>query len=305
MSEVAEQIAEQVSEVVENNVDAVIEYVDVVRNNPIVLAGAVALGLALGATGGYFVTKKRLAAMYEEQEAEAVEQAKEFYKDFYQKLNKVDEHGDPLSPSQVYREIHNDEDVEALTALQTYQGKPPAVIQGVGETEEQALLAKAVARAAENGHQTETVETTTVTKSTLFAGRDPVTSDEDPYIYELEVANRKINVPYVIMHDEFFQGELGYETISYTYYEGDGALVDEKDRPVEEADKMIGEDNLTRFGHASKDKNIVYVRNDLLELDFEIVRSDGSYTKEVLGFDEPDSLRHSDRRSQRRAFRDQ
>jgi hypothetical protein len=46
---------------------------------------------------------------------------------------------------------------------------------------------------------------------------------------------------------------------------------------------LIGEKNLSRFGHGSQDPSVVYVRNDQLELVYEVVRSPQSYSEEVHG----------------------
>ncbi len=85
------------------------------------------------------------------------------------------------------------------------------------------------------------------------------------------------------------------EQVSLTYFDGDDVLVDDRDQPVPDPDDSIGEDHLGRFGVGSKDNNIVYVRNDRLELDFEILRSNGKYAQEVLGF-----IEHSEHRGVRK-----
>jgi len=46
----------------------------------------------------------------------------------------------------------------------------------------------------------------------------------------------------------------------------------------------VGERNLNLFGHGSNDASVVYVRNDKLELIFEVVRSPNSFAEEVHGF---------------------
>lgn len=94
-------------------------------------------------------------------------------------------------------------------------------------------------------------------------------------------------VPYVISADAFLAGELDYSQPSYTYYEGDKKLVDENDQLVLEGDiaSTVGAENLEKFGEESDDPNSVYVRNDMLRVDYEIVRSHGHYAVEVLGLD--------------------
>ena len=75
-----------------------------------------------------------------------------------------------------------------------------------------------------------------------------------------------VDDPYVISPDEF--GEKGYEEISLTYY-SDGVLADENDDIVEDVDKYVGYESLSHFGEYEDDS--VFVRNDRLEVDYEIL----------------------------------
>lgn len=103
------------------------------------------------------------------------------------------------------------------------------------------------------------------------------------------------NTPYIISNETFFQNTREYDQSTLTYYEGDDILVDEIDEPIQDPDMVVGEANLSKFGHGSKDNNIVYVRNDVLGLDFEVVRRHGKYAQEVLGY-----IEHSDKRGPRK-----
>lgn len=75
--------------------------------------------------------------------------------------------------------------------------------------------------------------------------------------------------PYVIAPDEFGE-RAGYERFSFTYY-SDGTLTDECDEPIspEDVEKLIGKESLTHFGDYEDDS--VFVRNDDIESDFEIL----------------------------------
>lgn len=83
--------------------------------------------------------------------------------------------------------------------------------------------------------------------------------------------------PYVISPDEF--GENDYETISLTYY-ADKVLTDEQDYIVENIDEMIGYDSLTHFGEYEEDS--VFVRNDALEIDYEILAVTRNYHDDIV-----------------------
>lgn len=80
--------------------------------------------------------------------------------------------------------------------------------------------------------------------------------------------------PYVISPDEF--GDIDeYETISLTYYL-DGILTDDDDVPIEDADDVIGLESLNHFGEFEDDS--VFVRNDTLKSDYEILLDQRNYS---------------------------
>jgi hypothetical protein len=109
--------------------------------------------------------------------------------------------------------------------------------------------------------------------------------------YATELEGRTDGEPYVIHQDEFQQGVDGYRKVTYTYYAADDTLVDEENNhPLPHADMIVGQDNL-KFGHGTDDIDVVFVRNDALELEMEICRSPLSYEEEVLGLnrDEDDA----------------
>lgn len=82
----------------------------------------------------------------------------------------------------------------------------------------------------------------------------------------LEEAKSKFRPPYQISEEDFGT-ELGYSTISCTYY-ADGILTDETDRPMEDADEYIGVENLVPL--ENREEMVIYVRNERLKIDYEI-----------------------------------
>ena len=85
------------------------------------------------------------------------------------------------------------------------------------------------------------------------------------------------DTPYVISPEEFGEKE-DYETISLTYY-ADGVLTDDNDEKMEDYEETIGKDSLDHFGEYEDDS--VFVRNDKLRCDFEILSDLRTYS-EVL-----------------------
>lgn len=84
--------------------------------------------------------------------------------------------------------------------------------------------------------------------------------------------------PYVIKPEEFDELD-DYEAISLTYYEGDGVVTDDLDCPVENVDDVVGLDSLRHFGEYEEDS--VFVRNDVLKTDYEILLDVRKYSDVV------------------------
>lgn len=134
---------------------------------------------------------------------------------------------------------------------------------------------------------------------------DPEVPMEPGWNYAEEVSNRQPGVPYVIHRDEYqegIDGDVQFEQFTLTYFEGDDVLCRDDDTVITDQDATVGLGNLAKFGHGSGDPNIVYIRNEELKVDLEIVHSDGKYAVDVAGFKE-DELQHSSmrRRSPRRS----
>ena len=265
-----EEVVEAVNTAVDVVEDVASDVVTVTRNNPYILGAVAAVGVTLGAFGGYLFAKKRLTAQYDHILKQEIDHAKEFYA----KLYKADE---PTVADAVKNRIAPEEQEEvaqAALALREYQGEEGVEI----EVEEAEVVVK---------------------EENIFLKKDD-------FDYQEALEERLENGgerPYVISHVEFMENDLEHEQESVTYFEGDDILCDERDESLEPA-YTVGEDNLTKFGYGSNDNNVVYVRNEKLGIDYEILRSRGKYTREVLGVIDDEELSHSDRRRPSRRFRD-
>ena len=88
-----------------------------------------------------------------------------------------------------------------------------------------------------------------------------------------EVTKEVKKKPYVIPPEDF--GELDdYDTVSLTYY-ADGVLTDDQDEPIEDVEKLVGKDFATHYGEYEDDA--VYIRNDELQTDYEILKDVRNY----------------------------
>ena len=90
-------------------------------------------------------------------------------------------------------------------------------------------------------------------------------------------SNMGMDGPYVISPEEFDEKD-GYEIRSFTFY-ADGVLEDENQNVIDDKDieKLIGIKSLDCFGEYEEDS--VFVRNDELKTDFEILYDMSKYSE--------------------------
>jgi hypothetical protein len=246
-----------------------------------VVLGVGAISAGIGAAAAYFLSKRQLQKKYAELAAEEVAGMRETY------------HAKTIA-------LENTVDKPALAEIikeQGYSTEPPMAV-----TPPDAVVEAAEAAQEEEGDPRP--EAAEVAKNVF---KEPKVTQEDlgmPLVEdtwndEKERARRSVHRPYVIHRDEVHENE-DYDTTTYTYYEEDDVLCNERDEVIskEDRDDLVGEGNLNQFGHGSNDASIVYVRNDRLEMQMEIVRSPNSYAEEVHGF------RHADYTPPRRRGRE-
>ena len=83
-----------------------------------------------------------------------------------------------------------------------------------------------------------------------------------------------VEKPYVIPPEEFDDSDE-YAKLSLTYY-SDGVLADENDEIVDDINETVGADFANHFGEYEDDS--VFVRNNRLKCDYEILRDNRSYS---------------------------
>lgn len=114
----------------------------------------------------------------------------------------------------------------------------------------------------------------------------------DEWDYTKEIPNRREDTPYVIHVDE--QGETGYSTNNLTYYADDDIVADDQEHIIQSPEEIIGPDFRDKFGHGSGDPNLLYVRNEELAAEYEVVISHEDFAEAVHGIvkDDDDELTH-------------
>lgn len=242
----------------------------------VVLGGVVGfgLGVAVGVLGGYYIANRRLQVKYDEQlEREIVEA-----KSFYARLNKYS------TPEEAVQALRP-EVAEAAEALSRYQGTLPDV--EVSEPADGTLIVG---------------ENVTVEVNNVFDTKVTDTWDQEA---EEEIRSQLApGTPFIISEAEYQETE-GFAQSTLTYYAGDKTLADERDQHIPDVDKTVGLDNLLRFGHGTGDARTVFVRNERLRVDFEVLLSDGKYAHEVLGLQHSDGADRADGRRVVRRMRNE
>lgn len=107
-------------------------------------------------------------------------------------------------------------------------------------------------------------------KATFY---DPLTDEIEEVEVEGNMTHDELK-PYVITPDEF--GETDYKIISLYYY-ADNVLTDEFDNIIDDVEGTVGEASLDTFGEYEDDA--VFVRNDQLEIDYEICADLRAYSE--------------------------
>ncbi len=206
-----------------------------------------ALTAAGSAAAGYLVAKEKLGREFDERLEREIDQAQEYYR----KAAKVEEFASPESTLEALRP----ELVAANKALTQYQGR---------------------------------FDETKVDIPSVATTKNIFDSPKPDVEWELELRNRTEEAPYVLTAQEYMDGDLSYQQLEVTYFAGDNVLVDERDDVIEadDADMLVGLNNLKKFGLQSGDENVVYVRNHEKEVDVEINKDDRKYSVHVLGMPE-------------------
>lgn len=229
-------------------------------NNKVAVIGGTLIGLAVGAAGGWFTAKKILTKHMDEVIEASVEAETELVRLHYSARNK------PPLAEVAQRRIPG----ATLTGLEGEPNDEGPSVEVLERVIKGLKYGKSTSELARNVFQ-----------------RGPVIDEGET------VPNPEI--PYVISADEYFEGEKEYTQLTLTYFAGDDVLADEGEMPLVEVDATVGNANLDRFGDRSKDPNVVYIRNDRLEIDYEVCKSTGKYAEEVAGFVEH-SYKHPPRK---------
>jgi hypothetical protein len=234
---------------------------------PRVMMGSLG-GMVIGGVVGYFFAQRRLETKYAKIADAEIEEMREHY------LNKA-KAADGEAQKGALQSIVESKGYSSSSTPPPMAVQPPeSVVDGDDE------------RAPDDSEMSADEHTPDVEKfspQTRNVFREVQVEHE--WDWRAERRRRSPDAPYVIHHEECHENEE-YSQVTLTYYAGDDVLCNERDDIVDPADRdrLIGEKNLDRFGHGSDDPVIVYIRNDSLEIVYEVIKSPNHYAEEVQGF---------------------
>lgn len=215
--------------------------------------GLVLGGALIGSAVTYFAVRSMLDAKYAEIAEEEIASVKESYDLLY----KQGAYSDPKKAFEAMK--------ERVEATQVYD----ELLDENGYFKEEAYdnaPSKEIPARVEDGRP----DPETVVKNILDDRTDPPR-------YEGE------DTPYVITVNEFMQDFDEHEKISVSYYEYDNTLASEDESIINDHERLIGSDFQNYIGWKSDSDHVVYVRNEGISSDFEILVHEGGYEQEVLG----------------------
>lgn len=91
-----------------------------------------------------------------------------------------------------------------------------------------------------------------------------------------------IKAPHVITFEQFNEEKGDHDKLSLCYYtEGNTLVLEDGEEEVTDIEDLVG-DALNHFGYGSDDPDVVYVRNEKISIDYEILRQYGRFEAEPM-----------------------
>ena len=146
-------------------------------------------------------------------------------------------------------------------------------IQSVKEEYAKSYEAKKTVEAL-NETKTKILENV-MSKASMFETEENDDDEEDIPNYAGHPTEGIAGVPYTISPELFVNDKKRFDKITLEYYEVNDMLIEEMSNEPVDIDESIGRDSLRMFGEFERD--LVYVRNERLETDYEVFHHSGSY----------------------------
>jgi uncharacterized protein YneF (UPF0154 family) len=259
------------------------------RKHILYLGATAVVSLAIGFEAGYILTKKKLEREFDDRMDFELKRAREFYAQMYKK----DEYASPeaLVEKLIPKENNSDEEDNSdseYAESDTEVEHLDRVLEGLQykiDQEHTPYNQVTKSRIDSSNKLVSNVPTPRNTVAEPEAVLQNVFKRDNAYKPTLEERSKRSSTePYLISEEEFLRNEDGHTQDTLTFFNGDFVLADSSDSKIDpdEVDKRIGNNNLRPLTEGKAQS--VYVRNEYLEVDFEILWSEGKYSEIVLGF---------------------
>lgn len=117
------------------------------------------------------------------------------------------------------------------------------------------------------------------------------------------LSNRDKSKPYLISVDEFQEqhvvGDDAHDKYTFRYFSDGVVADDDTDRVLDNHEEFMGTEFQDRFGFLSESKEVVYVRNENNQVDYEIVKDDQTYTEYMSGYNDEEEEKIRPKRKNR------
>lgn len=263
-------------ETVEGVVEELVD--EVSTRSPALTIGAFLIGAGVGGGLAFIFTKRKLETKYSQLADDEIAEMREHYQAKGRALEA--EAGKTDLSTLVAEKGYISPEPETSSSPPMAVQPPKSVIEDdtAGERPDDSAMAEN----AVEGPQGVKAKGEVAVRN-IFSDREKAVVPE--WDLHAELRRRTPDRPYVIHYDERHEMEE-YSEVSYTYYAADDVLCNERDEVIDPAqrDDLVGEANLERFGHGNPDPMIVFIRNDNLEIMYEVIKSPNSFAEEVHGF---------------------
>lgn len=226
----------------------------------------VASGALFGALGGYLVAKKVLSEKFETELQEYKVSIEDRITEAKERMDIYEQAGLAFDTAKLIAE-KNKQALEAKEAKLRENKKDISVVA--------QNYAKKYEESKNKVKQVDTEKAMEILKDA------PESLDDVMHVEDFTPDTTPVAAdPYLISVDQFADENDDYRKASCTYYTEDKVICEtshnEKIDP-----RYVGQDNLDMLENS--DIDILYVRNEYLQIDYEIDKYDGSYSYEVLG----------------------
>lgn len=230
----------------------------------LILAGTAVAALAAGAAAGYYVGRKKATHEFELRLEVELETARNHYALQNRKAN--------FSPEDIVRELDLEETAVATSARNSQPAEPVTTTKLRTAYHEiaQSYVAEGAQAVAERASIWDKNNSTTPPRGPngQFVKKDK--PNEDPYIIE---------------QAEYLENDSEYEQEHLTYYVQDNTLLDTSDKIVDNATvSEVALSLLRAQEEKDEEDNVIYVRNEVLGIEYEIVINHDSVSA-TLGLD--------------------